>query len=294
MHLRKCLLSLLLCFAAFLTSASVSFAERPSASSSGTEDASEPGWTATTQRLFVPPSPQEKPFSRMAFSASVSPLGIGLTTATNVKPYMNLRFTGNVFGYTENNISTNGFKLNASMNLASTGIALDLYPFPRRGLRISPGLLIYNGNQVTASANVAAGSALTLNSQTYYSANTNAAIGETPLSGSAALKLNSNKVAYTMTLGWGNHVHPKRHLSFPFEIGAAFIGSPAVRMNLNGWACADAALQYCASVTGSNPFATQFQSALKAQQARWDSDLNPLQFYPVLSVGVAYSFGIRK
>ncbi|RXS97049.1 hypothetical protein [Silvibacterium dinghuense] len=279
--------SLLLCSVAVLVFVPLAFAELPSAAASPAE----PGGGVSSGRVTAPA--QEKPLSEMALGVGISPLGIGMQAVTNLKPYMNLRLTGNVFAYSVNNISTNGFNLDASLSLASTGVSLDLYPFPGHGFRISPGLLAYSGNQATATASVAGGSELTLDNQTFYAASSNAATGATPLAGSASLKLNSNKPAFTITLGWGNHVLAKHHLSFPFEIGAAFIGSPAVRMNLSGWACTDAAQLNCASVTGTSSLATQFQSALKTQEAKWDSDLNVLQCYPILSIGVAYRFAIR-
>jgi hypothetical protein len=34
----------------------------------------------------------------------------------------------------------------------------------------------------------------------------------------------------------------------------------------------------------------QAQSDLAAQLAKWKSDLNPLQVYPILSFGIAYDF----
>ena len=65
---------------------------------------------------------------------------------------MNLRGTGNFFNYTLSNIDTNGFNLGGKLNFASAGASLDYYPFPSHGLRLSPGMLFYNNNQITASA----------------------------------------------------------------------------------------------------------------------------------------------
>jgi hypothetical protein len=106
----------------------------------------------------------------------------------------------------------------------------------------------------------------------------------------ANLGLNTHKQAFTLTTGWGNMIPRKRkdlligHLSFPFEIGAAFTGVPTINMQLQGYAC-DSNGANCVNMA-TDPTA---QSNLNAQVAKWRSDLNPLQVYPIFSFGVAYS-----
>jgi hypothetical protein len=233
------------------------------------------------------------PFSRLAFGAGISPLGIGLQVATNINKHLNVRGTGNFYNYSLN-FTTNGFPATASLNMASAGAALDVYPF-HAGFRLSPGVLFYNQNQLSASSTVVGGTSFTLNNQTFYSANANAATGATPLNATGALNLNTTKPAFTMTTGWGNMIPRKGgHWSVPFEIGAAFTGAPALGLNLTGSACADQAQTECTNVASTtNPIAIQIQSDLAAQVTKWNSDLNPLKVYPIISVGVAYSFHIR-
>jgi hypothetical protein len=234
-----------------------------------------------------------RPFSRLAFGAGVSPLGIGFQVATNINPHFNIRGAGNVFKYSTN-FTTNGLTANANLNLASAGVALDVYP-TKLGFRISPGVLFYNGNQLSASDTVAGGTSFTLNDQTFYSANTNAATGATPVSGNAALGLNTTKPAFTITTGWGNMIPRKGgHLSFPFEIGVAVTGQPSLNATLTGWACYDQAQTECTNISSTtDPIAIAVQSDLQAQIAKWKSDLSPLKTYPIISIGVAYAFHIR-
>ena len=96
-----------------------------------------------------------------------------------------------------------------------------------------------------------------------------------------------------MTTGWGNMIPRKRggHISFPFELGAAFTGVPTLAMTLSGNACtneADVAINGPSCVNMATN--AQAQSDLAAQLAKWRSDLNPLQVYPILSFGIAYDF----
>lgn len=233
------------------------------------------------------------PFSRMAIGAGVSPLGVGVQVTTSMGTHLNLRLVGNGFPYSTN-FNTNGFTAHAKLNLASAGIAGDIYPF-HKGFRVSPGVLFLNNNRLTATSTVAAGTSFTLDGDTFYSANPNSVTGATPLNANARLGLNTTKPAFTLTTGWGNTI-PRNgnHWSFPFEVGAAFIGSPSLSANLSGWACYDQAQTECTNVASTtNPIALQIQSDMNAQIAKWKNNLDPLKTYPIVSFGVDYSFSTR-
>ena len=233
------------------------------------------------------------PFSRMAIGAGVSPLGVGAQVTTSMGTHLNLRVVGNGFPYSTN-FNTNGFTAHAKLNLASAGIAGDIYPF-HKGFRVSPGVLFLNNNRLTATSTVAGGTSFTLNGDTFYSANANSVTGATPLNANAHLGLNTTKPAFTLTTGWGNTI-PRNgnHWSFPFEVGAAFIGSPSLSANLKGWACYDQAQTECTDVASTtNPIALQIQSDMNAQIAKWKNNIDPLKTFPIVSFGVDYSFGTR-
>jgi hypothetical protein len=246
--------------------------------------------SATTQNAPMTMAP----FSRIAIGGSFSTLGPGIQITTNLASHLNLRATGNGFAYSTN-FTTSGFNASAKLNLASAGIVGDIYPFQRSGFRISPGLLVINNNKISAASNVAGGTSFTLNGDTYYSANANAATGATPLTANGLLGLNSSKPAFTITGGWGNTIpRSGRHWSFPGEVGVALTGAPSVSATLNGWACYDQAQTECTNVASTtDTIALQIQSDLAAQIAKWKNNLNPLKTYPIASFGVAYSFGIR-
>ena len=232
-----------------------------------------------------------KPFSVIAVGGGISVMGINMQAAVNMNRFMNLRGTGNYFSYTDNNITVSNFGLNAKLGFATGGASLDYYPFESHGFRLSPGLLFYNQNQVTANAVGTKGSDITLNNTKYYSETAN------PLTLNGALGLNTHKQAFTMTTGWGNMIprYGGGHWSFPFEIGAAFTGVPTINVGLSGYACnsqADAATSGPSCVNmATNATA---QSNLTTQVNKWKSNLNALQVYPILSFGVGYNFHIRK
>jgi len=232
------------------------------------------------------------PLSRFAFEGGISPLGINMQTATNLTSHLNLRGTGSFFGYSTN-FTSNGINATAKLNLQSAGASLDVYPF-HSGFRLSPGILFNNQNRVAGATDVPAGTSFTLNGTTYYSANTNAITGATPIVGNGVLGLHTTRPAFTVTAGWGNMAHGSGHWSFPTDVGVAFIGAPTVKVSLTGWACYDQAQTMCSNIADpTNPIAQAVQSNLAAQVSKWSSDLSPLKTYPILSTGVAYSFHVR-
>jgi hypothetical protein len=250
--------------------------------------------TSASPHTWTPPNYSPTPFSRLAIGGGISSMGGNMQVAVIANRYMNVRGVGNYFTYSLNNVSLDGLKASGTLNFATAGASVDFYPFPNHGFRISPGVLFYNQNQLTAAANAPGGTSFTLNGTTYYSANVNSVTGATPIAGNGLLGLNSTKPAFTATTGWGNMIpRSGRHLSFPFEIGAAFTGAPTVNVNLGGWACYDQAQTECASITGNSQLATAVQSNLSAQVAKWKNDLNPFRFYPIFTAGVAYSFNLR-
>lgn len=225
-----------------------------------------------------------KPLSRIALGVGVSPLGVNMTAATNLNKYLNVRGTGNLFKYTVNNISTNGFNVDANLDFASAGVSLDLFPFPKHGLRVSPGVLFRNTNSASATFTANAGTSFTLDDVTYYASATN------PVKGIGTFGLHATNPAPTITAGWGNVIPQSGgHLSFPFEVGVAFIGSPAINVSLiSGQACNAQGLN-CVNVA-TDP---TVQANLQAQVAKYKNDLDPLKTYPIVSFGVAYNFRIR-
>ena len=246
----------------------------------------------TTKKTANKAEVRLKPFSAFAFGGGISAMGVNVQASTNLNRYLNLRGTGNYFNYTVNNITTNssgganGLSLTGKLNFATAGASLDLFPFPKHGFRLSPGVLLYNQNQISASATAAPKTSFTLNNTEYFADTVN------PLNVNAFLGLSARQQAFTLTTGWGNMI-PRNggHWSFPFEIGAAFTGVPTLNMGLTGNACstlADANSNGVSCVNmATNPTA---QTNLANQLTTYRNDLKPLQVYPILSWGASYAF----
>jgi hypothetical protein len=235
--------------------------------------------------ILAPVPGIDKPFSRIAFGSGTSTLGFNLAAATNINRYMNVRGTGSIFNYTMSNLTVSDFSVGFKLNMASAGAALDFYPFPNRGFRVSPGVLLYNTSGGSGAFTSKGGSSFTLNNVTFYSSVMN------PVQGTGSLGFHSQNPAFTITTGWGNII-PRRenkHLSFPFEVGVAFVGDPTVNVALTSGEVCTSQGGYCTSVA-SDP---TVQTNLQEQVAKYRNDLEPLKTFPIISGGVAYSFRIR-
>lgn len=256
-----------------------------SSSSSLIADSSADG-NGAIQSLPAPrfPASSSAPFSRFAFGGGISPLGINIQAATNLNRHMNARVVGNILRLNVNDISTSGFDVDAKLDMASAGASVDVYPFPRHGLRFSPGVLFYNRNEATGLFTAEGGTSFDLNDYTYYSSNSN------PVKGNGALGLHQQNPAFTLTAGWGNMI-PRNgnHFSFPFEVGVAFIGAPSVNVALTSGQVCDGNGANCVNVA-TDP---DVQANLAQQVAKYTSNVEPLKTYPIISFGVAYSFSPR-
>jgi hypothetical protein len=225
------------------------------------------------------PGPRAKQSSEgripIGVGVKVSTLGIGGEVAVAVSHRSNVRFGFNAFSYGDTFVK-DGVTYKGNLDLRSAQASYDL--FLSRWFHVSPGVLVYNGNKVSANASVPGGQSFTLSNTNYVSA------AADPITGTG--KLTVYKAAPMLLFGIGNLVpRSNRHFSASFEIGAVYQGPPRVTLNLSGSACDSTGLN-CRSIS-SDP---TIQSNIAAEQAKLNKSASPYKFYPVLSFGVGYKF----
>jgi len=203
----------------------------------------------------------------------VSSLGIGGEVAVAVSHRSNVRFGFNAFSY-GHTFDKDGVTYKGTLDLRSAQATYDLFFF--KEFHISPGVLVYNGNNVSANASVPGGQSFTLSNTNYVSDVAD------PVSGTG--KLAVYKAAPMLLIGFGNLVPRSRHFSTSFEIGAAYQGPPRVTLNLTGSACDSTGIN-CRST--SDP---TIQANVVSEQAKLNKSASPYKFYPVLSFGVGFKF----
>jgi len=204
-----------------------------------------------------------------------STLGAGFDVAVPISSRANVRGGFSALDYSRDFLD-NGVTYKGTLNLRSVNALLDFFPLGG-GFHLSPGLLLYNGNQITANANVPVGQTFTLNNVSYRSSTSD------PLVGTGKLTL--NKVAPMVMIGWGNLVPRTKHFSASVEVGAVFQGTPQTTLTFTGSACDPSGLN-CRNIA-SDP---TIQSNIQAQQKKISDDAKILQYYPVVSFGFGYRF----
>jgi hypothetical protein len=244
--------------------------DRDSSSSSGT------GVTPAIVNA-APAATSIRPFSSVGIGAKVSLLGIGVEGATPLSSRTNLRGGINLLSY-GTTFNTDGVNYAATLQLRSVDALLDWYPF-KGSFHVSPGAMLYNGNQLKANTSVPAGESFSLNDAYYMSAPSN------PVGGNASLKFGA--AAPMVLIGWGNLVPRTKHISIPVEIGTVFSGAPHTLLNLTGNVC-NLDGTNCRTIS-SDP---TVQGNITAQQAKFNKDVNAFTIYPVISIGFAYRFSL--
>jgi len=232
--------------------------------------------------------------SRVGIGADISPLGVGIKSATILTEYFDARLMGNFFNYNTGKFEIEGFDARANFHLASVAASLDWYPW-NSVWRLSVGGLLYNGNQVSMISAIVPGTSFKLNGTTFYAATANPATGVTPLNGKGVLGFHRHEPAFTLSGGFGKFVpRSNRHWSFPSEFGVAFTGSPTINVNPSGWVCTDQAQTQCSDIADpANPVAVQFNNQLQTTLTKWRKGLSAVQVYPLFSYSVVYSFNTR-
>jgi hypothetical protein len=224
--------------------------------------------------LSIAQSEYSAPFSAFGIAIKASLLGVGAEAAVPVLPHINLRSGFNEFGY-DRTFHKDGVDYAGQLQFRSAETHVDWFPF-HGSFHVSPGVLIYNGNQITANASVPGGQSFTLNGTSYTSDPSDPVIGTG--------KISFNKTGPMLSLGFGNLVPRHHRFSVPVEIGAIYTRPPNMALNLTGSACDSTGL-YCNSI----PSDPSIQANVEAESAKIQKDMSSFKFYPVISIG----FGVK-
>ena len=204
-------------------------------------------------------------------------LGIGFDGAVAATERSNVRVGFNFFNFNHDFDSDDGITLAAHLKLRSVTAQFDFFP-TGGGFHVSPGLMIYNGNRVEATAFVPAGQQFTLGNDRLLSNPSNPVVGDA--------KVAFAKVAPQITIGWGNiATRGDRRWSIPVELGVVFSRAPTGTLTLGGSACLP-------NGTNCRNVATEpvLQADVRQQEADLNDDLEVLKIIPVISFGFGYRF----
>lgn len=173
-----------------------------------------------------------------------------------------VRVRGGVYGFKAGfDTSTSDIDYDMNLRLLSGGGYVDVHPFKGR-FRLTAGV-IYNANRVNATGLV--NSELTFGNTTF----TPAQVGT--LDG----RVDFNTFSPYAGIGWGSPFTNDSNWAFEADIGVMFQGAPDVTLrSLDG------------ELTGNQILI----NALADEEAELEDELKIFKFYPVISLGVGYTF----
>lgn len=151
----------------------------------------------------------------------------------------------------------------ATAKLQTGSLLGDWFPFAGN-FRISAGAM-YNGNKVTLKGKPTGGT-FVINGVTYQASDIGTLDGQ----------VDFNTAAPYFGIGYGRPINGG--LSLTFDLGVLFQGTPKSKLSAT-----------CGPATPA-PTCSALQSDVAAQQAQMDESLSKFKYYPVVSLGLAYTF----
>ncbi len=197
--------------------------------------------------------------------AHVSTLGGGLELAMPMTERYTARLGFNQFKFSASE-NSGGVTFSGDLKLSSVTTLVDWRPWS--GVTHLTAGVIFNSNKLELSGTVANGSTYDASGTTF----TCAATGGCGVNTSVGF----NKVSPYLGIGWSGQ--PKKQgFSFSTDIGILFQGSPSATVNSQG--------------TWTAGGVSTTTTALDADaQKQLNSDLSSFKYYPVVSVGIGYTF----
>jgi hypothetical protein len=205
----------------------------------------------------------DEPKSQIVYNTGIKlgTLGLGLDISTPINDKLSARFNLNGASYTDTD-SQDGNDFEGTLDLLTAGVLLDYYPF-ENNFRLTAGAY-YNDNGFTGNIKPSATTTIDIDGHTY----TVADIGQ------LNSDLSFDTFAPYVGLGWGNNAHSKGW-GFTFDLGVMYHGSGTADLT--------------ADVINED-IRTEIENDIIKEEESINDDLDKLQFYPVVALGVNYSF----
>lgn len=191
-------------------------------------------------------------------------LGAGVELSHAFGQRTGVRLNADGFNFSRTATQDN-IQYDMKLKLQTASLLGDWYPFASN-FRISAGAM-FNRNKLALKGQPTGGS-FVINGVTHSAAEV----------GSLDATVDFNKAAPYFGIGYGRPINSG--LSLIFDLGVMFQGSPKSHIDVT---CGSAAPQGSAQCTA-------LQNDAAAEQARLDDSLHNFKYYPVVSLGLAYTF----
>ena len=192
----------------------------------------------------------------------IGTLGLGVDISTPINDKLSARFNLNGASYTDKQTEDEN-EFEGTLDLLTAGVLLDYYPF-KNNFRLSGGAY-YNGNGFTGNIKPSADTVIDINGQEY-------TVDDI---GSLDSDISFDKVAPYIGLGWGNNANSKGW-GFTFDLGVMYHGEGEANLTPKG----------IASIVNI----PLLDSNVAAEEKDINDDLSKMKLYPVVALGVNYTF----
>jgi hypothetical protein len=203
--------------------------------------------------------------AQVGLSAEIGTLGAGVHLTLPVQESLSVRFGFNSYNYNYSG-STSDVDYDFKLKLQTIDALLDWYPMNDSSFRLSGGLF-HNGNKITATGKPNVNGTYTINGDTYNASEVGAIDGD----------ITFRSAAPYLGVGWGNAAKKSGGWGFTSDLGIIFQGAPSANLTSSG---CQASVSVC----------TQFANDLSVENSTLDSKTNNFKFYPVVRIGLSYSF----
>lgn len=203
--------------------------------------------------------------SDIGIAGHIGTTGIGAHATFPLTPSVNVRLGLGYLGYNTKG-STRDLNYDLDLKANTYDALLDWYPRQGSAFRVTGGVT-YNGNRIDVRAKPNASGAYAIQGNLYDAGSV----------GSVTGKVDFNKVAPYLGIGWGRNLKDEKGWSFSTDVGVLFQGSP--RTSLQSTGCSAPA-----------PVCSQFASDVARENSALAEEMRKFKVYPVLRVGLSYKF----
>jgi hypothetical protein len=195
--------------------------------------------------------------NRFAIGAKTGTLGLGGEFTAKVTPSVNWRVGYNTLDFDYDDVELDDVDYDASLDFSSFTALADWHLFEGT-FRISGGVISMD-HTCKLDGRLKEGATIDIGDNEYNQSQV----------GTLTRKVQFDKVAPYIGIGWGNPFIKNSRLGLACDLGIAFTGSPAVSVSSTG------------SVSRSD---------LKIEKDQIEDDLDVLKFYPVVGLSIYYRF----
>ena len=193
--------------------------------------------------------------------ADVGTLGFGGSGSWRFADHFGFRLGVHAFSYSYD-ADIESVKYSTKLDLSSQSLGLDWHPWKKSSFRLTAGVL-FNQMELTGNATAAAGTTFELDGVTYLSTDV----------GTLNAKIEPDPVNFYVGIGGNLYLGSKHHWSIGGELGLVHVGKYDISLARSG-GVANAAID----------------ASIAAERQKIQNSADDFPFYPVLQIGLNYSF----